>query len=129
MDDELGLIQVREVGLLRPSPMAISRETPGPRGISREVVRPMPGVISREARPAVTRITPTVARAAVRRRLEEEKRDPLDAFITKMEEFRPKCPVEAVENTWKKLSSFVVDITPPFLILSPVKPAELRRRR
>lgn len=50
-------------------------------------------------------------------RLEEEKKDPLDTFISKMEEFRPKCPVEAVEDTWTKLTKWFTDITPEIPIL------------
>lgn len=50
-------------------------------------------------------------------RLEGEKRDPLDTFISKMEEFRPVCPVEAVEDAWTKLTKWFTDITPEIPIL------------
>lgn len=56
----------------------------------------------------------------------EERKDLLDNFITKMEEIRPKCPIEQLETTWAKLANFVIDLTPP--LLPPKEPEELKRK-
>lgn len=87
MEEELGPLNIRSVGLVR-------RGAPGT-------------FFEYEAMEA----------AAQARRLEEEKRDPLDTFIGKMEEFRPKCPVEVVEDSWTKLTKWFVDLTPEIPIL------------
>lgn len=49
----------------------------------------------------------------------DQKRDPLDTFIDKMEGIRPECPVKTIEDNWVKFTDWFVDITPPIKILPP----------
>lgn len=93
MVEEIGQLMIRQVGL-----------------------RPRQPIVTR---PAVTQPRPEERRVARRRLEEEEKKDPLDTFITKMETFRPKCSIEGIENTWVKFTSWFKDITPPIPILPP----------
>lgn len=53
-----------------------------------------------------------------------EKRDPLDTLIVKMESVRPVCPVEFVEKAWNDITNKVVEITPAIKVLPPIPAGE-----
>jgi len=90
MNGELGQLRVRDVGLVRGSPVIRGRTS---------VIRG------------------STAGVAVRRFPGAGKVDPFDTAVTKLESLRPACPVAMVEDAWTKLNSFLIDITPPINIL------------
>lgn len=55
----------------------------------------------------------------------DQKRDPLDTIIDKMEDIRPECPVKTIEDNWVKFTDWFVDITPPIKVLPPKEEAGL----
>lgn len=46
-------------------------------------------------------------------------RDPLDTFIRKMEEVRPKCPIATIESSWYNFTEKTIEVTPAIRILPP----------